>query len=79
MNSKYRYELKIDVFLDFTHHNLCASNWDMQDLVWIFQGTKRKDSMDSDTSRGGGNKMTNQFSFLERATQTMNNAMKVIF
>ena len=33
--------------------------------------------MDSDTSRGGDNKMTNQFSFLERATQTMNNAKKV--
>ena len=43
----------------------------------LFQGTKRKDSMDSDTSRGGDNKMTNQFSFLERATQTMNNAKKV--
>ena len=39
--------------------------------------TKRKDSMASDTSEAGDKKLQNQFSFVERATQTMNNALKV--
>ena len=30
-------------------------------------------------SDGGDTKLTNQFSFVERATQTMNNALKVVF
>ena len=33
--------------------------------------------MASDTSEAGDKKLQNQFSFVERATQTMNNALKV--
>ena len=38
---------------------------------------KRRDSNASDKSEEGDSKRTNQFSFVERATQTMNNALKV--
>ena len=38
---------------------------------------KRRDSNASDKSEDGDQKLTNQFSFVERATQTMNNALKV--
>ena len=38
---------------------------------------KRRDSNASDKSEEGDSKRTNQFSFMERATQTMNNALKV--
>ncbi len=40
-------------------------------------GQGRKDSVGSDDGDGGDKKLQNQFSFVERATQTMNNAMKV--
>ena len=33
--------------------------------------------MASDTSETGDKKLQNQFSYVERATQTMNNALKV--
>ncbi len=36
----------------------------------------RKDSLGSEDSGGGEKKLQNQFSFVERATQTMNNALK---
>jgi hypothetical protein len=39
--------------------------------------SKRKDSLGSDTSSTNEKKLQNQFSFVERATQTMNNALKV--
>ncbi len=39
-------------------------------------GGKRKDSVASDDGDTGEKKLQNQFSFVERATQTMNNAMK---
>ena len=39
-------------------------------------GKKRKESVD-DGDGDGEKKLQNQFSFVERATQTMNNAMKV--
>ena len=39
--------------------------------------SKRRDSNASDKSEEGDSKRTNQFSFVERATQTMNNALKV--
>ena len=39
--------------------------------------SKRRDSNASDKSEDGDQKLTNQFSFVERATQTMNNALKV--
>ncbi len=39
----------------------------------------RKDSIDSDSPRVGDGKMTNQFSFVERATQTMNSGKKVSY
>ena len=39
--------------------------------------SKRRDSNASDKSEEGDTKRTNQFSFVERATQTMNNALKV--
>ena len=38
---------------------------------------KRKNSDDSEDSTGGDSKRQNQFSFVERATQTKNNAEKV--
>ena len=38
----------------------------------------RKDSLASDASDDGDKKLQNQFSFVERATQTMNNQMKVL-
>ena len=38
--------------------------------------SKRRDSNTSDKSEEGDQKLTNQFSFVERATQTMNNALK---
>jgi hypothetical protein len=37
----------------------------------------RKDSLGSDTSSNADKKLQNQFSFVERATQTMNNSLKV--
>ena len=37
----------------------------------------RKDSLASEASSSGDKKLQNQFSFVERATQTMNNAFKV--
>ena len=40
---------------------------------------RRQASGGSDDGEGGDKKLQNQFSFVERATQTMNNAMKVIF
>ena len=43
----------------------------------MIQGRKRKGSGDSDGSGGGDMKRQNQFSFVERATQTKNNAEKV--
>ena len=39
--------------------------------------SRRRDSNASDKSEEGETKRTNQFSFVERATQTMNNALKV--
>ena len=39
----------------------------------------RKDSLASDTSSNADKKLQNQFSFVERATQTMNNSLKVFF
>ena len=42
-----------------------------------FDDSKRRDSNASDKSEEGDTKRTNQFSFVERATQTMNNALKV--
>ena len=39
--------------------------------------SRRRDSNASDKSEEGDTKRTNQFSFVERATQTMNNALKV--
>ena len=39
--------------------------------------SKRRDSNASEKSEEGDTKRTNQFSFVERATQTMNNALKV--
>ena len=38
--------------------------------------SRRRDSNASDKSEEGETKRTNQFSFVERATQTMNNALK---
>ena len=46
-------------------------------FIFLYQGLKRRDSSDSDSSRIGDNKLTNQFSFVERATQTMYNGKKV--
>ena len=51
-------------------------------IVFIFfkGGMKekmRKDSLGSDTSSNADKKLQNQFSFVERATQTMNNSLKV--
>ena len=45
----------------------------------IFQAAAkaRKDSLASEASSSGDKKLQNQFSFVERATQTMNNAFKV--
>ena len=53
-----------------------------QNDKYIYQGkkmeeSKRRDSNASDKSEDGDQKLTNQFSFVERATQTMNNALKV--
>ena len=42
-----------------------------------FDDSRRRDSNASDKSEEGDTKRTNQFSFVERATQTMNNALKV--
>ena len=39
--------------------------------------SRRRDSNASEKSEEGDTKRTNQFSFVERATQTMNNALKV--
>ena len=44
----------------------------------FFQGRGRKGSESSDGSLGGDAKRQNQFSFVERATQTKNNAEKVL-
>ena len=44
----------------------------------LIQSRKRKGSESSEDSTGGDNKRQNQFSFVERATQTKNNAEKVL-
>ena len=48
-------------------------------ILRIFQAAAkaRKDSLASEASSSGDKKLQNQFSFVERATQTMNNAFKV--
>ena len=56
--------------MEFPFHNKYISSS-------MFQGRKRKGSGDSDGSGGGDMKRQNQFSFVERATQTKNNAEKV--
>ena len=56
--------------MEVTFHNTYISSS-------MIQGRKRKGSGDSDGSGGGDMKRQNQFSFVERATQTKNNAEKV--
>ena len=46
-------------------------------LHYLIQTRKRKGSESSEDSTGGDSKRQNQFSFVERATQTKNNAEKV--
>ena len=46
-------------------------------LYYLIQSRKRKGSESSEDSAGGDSKRQNQFSFVERATQTKNNAEKV--
>ena len=61
---------------------LCCEQLDTSLNCFIFfkGGMKekmRKDSLGSDTSSNADKKLQNQFSFVERATQTMNNSLKV--
>ena len=47
-------------------------------LYILHKTRKRKNSDSSEDSTGGDSKRQNQFSFVERATQTKNNAEKVL-